>query len=142
MRVRSAQPTPLPTFLCRSAILLGSLVPLGMFLSWEAVALSLLPVGLSEGAATGAGSVLQASLQLAASDVPTIAADLAASSSSSAAMPVATLADGPGMLAVDPLEVSSLCWPRCSLQQLAGCLGPAAAGAALQPSPLPASRSY
>ncbi|EFN53483.1 hypothetical protein CHLNCDRAFT_136774 [Chlorella variabilis] len=37
----------------RSAIVLGSLVPLAMFVSWEAVALSLLPAGLADSAAGG-----------------------------------------------------------------------------------------
>ncbi|KAL4427144.1 hypothetical protein ABPG77_001148 [Micractinium sp. CCAP 211/92] len=48
----------------RSAIVLGSLVPLSMFLSWEAVALSLLPAGLADPADSAA--LLQASLQLGA----------------------------------------------------------------------------
>jgi hypothetical protein len=114
---------------CRSAIVLGSLVPLSMFLSWEAVALSLLPPGLSDaGSAAAAGSVLQASLQLAAGASassalavtsavggPAAAAAAAAAgalggaaeaaASAAAAMPVATLADAPAALAIDPLEV-------------------------------------
>lgn len=48
----------------RSAIVLGSLVPLTMFLSWEAVALSLLPAGLAD--AADSATLLQASLALGA----------------------------------------------------------------------------
>lgn len=76
----------------RTALVLGSLLPLGMFLSWEAVALSLLPAGLADGAADG---VLQASLTLAANG----GGDAAAAAAGAAV-------DGPGAaLALDPLEL-------------------------------------
>lgn len=97
---------------CRSAICLGSLVPLAMFLSWEAVALSLLPAGLGESAAAaavGGAPLMQASLQLAAADAGATlpAAAAAGVDAAAAAMPVAELADGPAALAVDPLQVRS-----------------------------------
>lgn len=53
---------------CRTAIVLGSLVPLTMFLSWEGVALSLLPAGLADPA--DSATLLQASLRLAAEGGP------------------------------------------------------------------------
>lgn len=85
---------------CRTAIVLGSLVPLSMFLSWEAVALSLLPSGLAD--APAAAGIMEASLQLApVADAP-LAVDAAAAVNAAAA---SLLADAPGPLAVDPLEV-------------------------------------
>lgn len=75
--------------------MVGSLVPLAMFLSWEAVALSLLPTGL--GAAVASGGVMEASLQLAGG---------AAAADPGAALSATALAvDGPAAIAVDPLEV-------------------------------------
>lgn len=72
--------------------MLGSLVPLGMFLSWEAVALSLLPPALADGSA--AASVMEAALQLAPGGAGApLAVDAAVSLDAAAA------------LAVDPLEV-------------------------------------
>lgn len=80
----------------RAALLLGSLVPLGMFLSWEAVALAILPQGL----AADAHTLQVVSMQLAAEPtLPAAAAGVEASSP-------ATLVDAVGpALAVDPLEV-------------------------------------
>ncbi len=71
--------------------MLGSLVPLGMFLSWEAVALSLLPSGLAD--APAAAGVMEAALQLApGADAPL-------------AVETAVSLDAATALAVDPLEV-------------------------------------
>jgi hypothetical protein len=98
--------------LCSSAIVLGSLVPLAMFLSWEVVALSLLPSGLAESAAASSGNapLLQASLQLAASGdaASGAAAAVAVAAAGGAAVPaVPAVAAGAtaAAIAVDPLEV-------------------------------------
>ncbi|KAI3424069.1 hypothetical protein D9Q98_009432 [Chlorella vulgaris] len=97
----------------RSAIVLGSLVPLAMFLSWEVVALSLLPSGLAESAAASDGHVplLQTSLQLAtsgdAASGPAAAVAVAAAGGGSAvpAVPAVAAASTAAAIAVDPLEV-------------------------------------
>lgn len=84
----------------RTALVLGSLVPLGMFLSWEAVALSLLPSGLAD--APAAASVLEAGLQLAQGTGAPLAVDAAVTLDAAAA---GLVADTSAALAVDPLEV-------------------------------------
>ncbi|PRW20529.1 tyrosine-specific transport -like [Chlorella sorokiniana] len=84
----------------RTALVLGSLVPLGMFLSWEAVALSLLPSGLAD--APAAASVMEAALQLAPGAEAPLAVDAAVSLDAAAA---GLVADTSAVLAVDPLEV-------------------------------------
>lgn len=70
----------------RQAIVFGSLLPLGMFLAWEAVALGLLPAGLAAPAA-----VMEASLQLG--------------SGGGAGGAATFVADTARAIAVDPLEV-------------------------------------
>lgn len=91
--------------------MLGSLVPLGMFLSWEAVALSLLPSGLAD--APAAASVLEAGLQLAPGTGAPLAVDAAVTLDAAAA---GLVADTSAALAVDPLEVRCaaelFCWAR------------------------------
>jgi hypothetical protein len=82
-----------------------------MFVSWEAVALSLLPAGLADSAAApGAASLLQASLQLSAEGSANAAAAVASEIGSSglggggvaSALPAALPAS---LAALDPLEV-------------------------------------
>ncbi|KAL4459158.1 hypothetical protein ABPG75_014023 [Micractinium tetrahymenae] len=95
----------------RTAIVLGSLVPLTMFLSWEAVALSLLPAGLAEPA--GGAGLLQASLQLAAENGGSPAATLAAvpavldpAAVLGSVQAVFSVPSVPGMPAVAPLDAA------------------------------------
>lgn len=115
---------------CRSAIVLGSLVPLMMFLSWEAVSLNLLPFGLTVAGSPAEAGLLPdpAIIMEAAYHPPAPAA--AAVAATMAAMPaefeeVAVAAAGAGEAAaaaagggvsvdsvagmtVDPLQVGSL----------------------------------
>eukprot|EP00887_Chlorella_sp_A99_P006995 scaffold2.g6995.t1 len=91
----------------RTAIVMGSFVPLAMFLSWELVALSLVPGGLVGDAAPAAGGVMQAALHLSADPAAAVAAPAAAAATAAAAAASTGLpVDGPGLaMAVDPLEV-------------------------------------
>ena len=105
--------------LVRSALILGSLVPLGMFLSWEAVALSLVPQGLVASAldpmnaAAGANlhSVVQeVTMQVSNSGNAAVGAVNSVVSSAQAAINSVAISggmvDGPGApLTVDPLQV-------------------------------------
>ena len=103
----------------RSAIVLGSLLPLCMFLAWDAVALSMLPPGLladHAAAAGGAAGVMLASLPLAPSAADaasgaggSLSANAAGTEAAAAAAlqsMAAAVVDGPGAaLVVDPLQV-------------------------------------
>jgi tyrosine-specific transport protein len=85
----------------RSALVLGSLIPLGMFLSWEAVALSLVPVEIPHGIESA--NVMEVAMPIASqtlSQQPTMV------STTTAVVTAIEVADGMGApLTVDPLQL-------------------------------------